>query len=236
MLKHCGRCNTDKPVEDFSKNKRSRDGLCTICKQCSSAYLAEYRESKRDALSEQKKAYYRKNKPRILATNRSYRALNRDKAVAYSRAYYAADTGEHAARNRRWRSRNTDKSRAIESKWRSGNKEKVNAKSARRRAAKFVSTPIWANETAILGFFANAQHESVRTGVKHDVDHIVPITPPLVQSLSLGNLHPKKTFVGPLIPIVYGLHCESNLRVIQASENRAKSNKHWPDMPKIKNL
>lgn len=236
MLKHCGRCNADKPLEHFSKNKRSRDGLCTVCKQCSSAYLAAYRASKRDELSEQKKAYYRNNKPRIQAANRNYRERNREKAVAYSRAYYAADAGKHADRNRRWRSKNRDKSRAIESKWRSGNKEKINEKSARRRAAKFISTPIWASETAILAFFTDAQNESARTGVKHDVDHIVPITPPLVQSLSFGNLHPKKTFIGPLIPVVYGLHCESNLRVILASENRAKSNKQWPDMPKIKNL
>lgn len=34
FLKRCARCKELKPVEDFSRNKQSRDGLCYYCKVC----------------------------------------------------------------------------------------------------------------------------------------------------------------------------------------------------------
>lgn len=47
------------------------------------------------------------------------------------------------------------------------------------------------------------------TGIKHDVDHVVPLRSKLV----------------------CGLHNEFNLAVIPASENRSKGNRYWPGMP-----
>lgn len=39
--KHCARCRTDKPLTDFSKGSRFRDGLQPYCKACMRAYRAE---------------------------------------------------------------------------------------------------------------------------------------------------------------------------------------------------
>jgi hypothetical protein len=36
MTKHCNKCNTTKSREDFTKLKRSKDGLYSICKSCKS--------------------------------------------------------------------------------------------------------------------------------------------------------------------------------------------------------
>lgn len=47
------------------------------------------------------------------------------------------------------------------------------------------------------------------TGIDYQVDHIVPLRS----------------------PIVSGLHCEANLRVITATENAQKGNMLWPEMP-----
>ena len=87
--------------------------------------------------------------------------------------------------------------------------EKICAKAAKRRATKANATPIWAELDEIKEVYYLAKKISEETGVPQQVDHIIPI-------------HSK---------FVSGLHCMANLRIIPASENLAKSNVHWPDMP-----
>lgn len=79
----------------------------------------------------------------------------------------------------------------------------------RHRAAKLLATPAWANRFFITEIYDLAFRRERAFGVKMHVDHIVPLKHPLV----------------------CGLHCEYNLRVISALANLAKSNRHWPDMP-----
>lgn len=57
--------------------------------------------------------------------------------------------------------------------------------------------------------YLEAKRIGQETGVKHHVDHIVPIKS----------------------PIVCGLHCEANLQILPEAENIRKGNRHWPDMP-----
>lgn len=57
-------------------------------------------------------------------------------------------------------------------------------------------------------FWAESRRLTAETGVQHSVDHIVPLVHPLV----------------------CGLHCVANMRVIPLAENIMKSNNIWPDM------
>lgn len=66
------------------------------------------------------------------------------------------------------------------------------------------ATPRWANRAAIAAIYSQARKLTKRTGIPHQVDHIVPL-----QGRS-----------------VCGLHVESNLRVISKAENMHKSNSH----------
>jgi hypothetical protein len=78
-----------------------------------------------------------------------------------------------------------------------------------RLALKRKATPAWANLAAIDVLYIEAKRRELETGVKWHVDHIVPLKSKLV----------------------CGLHVEANLVVLTASENIAKSNRYWPDMP-----
>ena len=80
---------------------------------------------------------------------------------------------------------------------------------ARRKAALLKAIPRWIDDNLVNEQYAIAQAKTSESGVKWEVDHIIPL-----QS-----------------KIVCGLHVQSNLRVIPASENRIKSNTRWPDMP-----
>lgn len=73
----------------------------------------------------------------------------------------------------------------------------------RREIMVRLATPRWVDREKILKIYQQRTRLSVQTGIEHEVDHIVPIVHALV----------------------CGLHCEANLQIIPASENRMKSNK-----------
>lgn len=66
-----------------------------------------------------------------------------------------------------------------------------------------LATPRWADQNKIVAIYMERERLSCETGIPHDVDHVIPIVSQLV----------------------CGLHCEFNLRVVPAHENRSKSNR-----------
>jgi hypothetical protein len=85
----------------------------------------------------------------------------------------------------------------------------VLAKNAARKARKLKAVPAWADPAAIRDIYLAAQIASSACAAPRHVDHIVPL------------IH----------PLVCGLHCEANLRILPSRLNLQKSNRFWPDMP-----
>jgi hypothetical protein len=109
-------------------------------------------------------------------------------------------------RNKNWRLNNPEKYKESNKKWRVNNPSVVRKLSADKRARKRFATPSWLSKDQkleILATYRLAAELEITTGVKHNVDHIIP--------LSGEN--------------VSGLHVPWNLRVISAYENRRKHNK-----------
>jgi len=71
------------------------------------------------------------------------------------------------------------------------------------------ATPPWTTTAICSIYWDISRLQTIASGVQHSVDHIVPLVHPLV----------------------CGLHCPANLRVIPLRENTAKGNLWWPDMP-----
>jgi 5-methylcytosine-specific restriction endonuclease McrA len=65
-----------------------------------------------------------------------------------------------------------------------------------------IITPYWANKSKIKELYSTAKELTKKTGIKHEVDHIIP------------KRH----------PLVCGLHVEHNLRIITRTENNQKTN------------
>jgi leucyl aminopeptidase (aminopeptidase T) len=143
----------------------------------------------------------------------SWRAANKGHLKAAERRRYEANKDKFLAKVAAWRLANPEKARAANvrkvSRWRQKNKEWHTATQSARRARQLSALPKSADLEAIEAIYAEARRLTESTGVKHSVDHIVP----------LNN------------PLVCGLHCEANLRVIPMVENSKKSNRYWPDMP-----
>ncbi len=132
-----------------------------------------------------------------LKKNVAWQKANPDKVAATHQRYLDKVPGRRARRVRATLA------------WQTKNRGRVAAIEAGRKAAKLRATPSWANQFFIEEAYDLAQRRTKATGIRWEVDHIVPLRSRLV----------------------CGLHVEHNLCVIPKSTNAAKGNRFWPDMP-----
>ena len=139
-----------------------------------------------------------------------------------SRQWYEKNKELVKERSRQWALNNPEKRYAIHCKnrkenreqhnatnrnWNSKNQDKKTALEGKRRSSKLLRTPKWLTADdiehmrSLYSLAAMFQRES---GVMYHVDHIIPLQGKLVS----------------------GLHVPNNLRVIPATDNLKKSNKH----------
>ncbi len=119
-----------------------------------------------------------------------------------SKAWYEANKKRRFALTTAWVAAHPNAVKVIRRTWQKANLEKVAAKTAVRRAATLRASPTWAEHEAIGKVYAKAKEFGM------EVDHVVPL-----QS-----------------DRVCGLHVWANLQLLSAPDNRAKSNRFWPDM------
>ncbi len=135
-----------------------------------------------------------------------YASNHRKELSEYGKIYRQRDRERISSQRAIHTAQNKDRLKAYEKAWRLANPGKVNAKTARRRAAKLKSTPKWLTKDhwkQIQVFYILASNLTKNTGIPHEVDHICP--------LQGDNCS--------------GLHVPWNLRVVERTVNRQKSNK-----------
>lgn len=62
--KRCPRCAKTKARSAFSRNRRSRDGLCSYCKECVLQYQRVWRANNKEALREKGQQHYVRRRER----------------------------------------------------------------------------------------------------------------------------------------------------------------------------
>jgi 5-methylcytosine-specific restriction endonuclease McrA len=193
------------------------------CKECCSKYqreyylknlervsarLKNYREQNREKVSACIKQWREREKEHIRQQKMEYRSRPEVAARELQRAaqYYAARKEDIQRRRKERLLANEQVQQAYreyQRVWVAENKHMVRAKVARRRARKLQSMPAWADKAEIASFYALAAHLTKTTGVKHEVDHIVPLRGENVS----------------------GLHVQNNLQVLSRTDNRIKANR-----------
>jgi hypothetical protein len=130
----------------------------------------------------------------------------RAKAMEWHYANYDKCKEKKAIVIKNWRKNNIEKCREYAKKCYQNNKEKSFAKSALYRANKRNAAPKWLDKNMqeqIANLFKIAKEMSRKTGIKYEVDHIIPL-----QGVNVS-----------------GLHVPWNLQVITQFENRSKHNR-----------
>lgn len=138
-----------------------------------------------------------------------YRREQSEKYQAARSAYYQHNIEKIKQVNAQWKRDHPEATAAILAKSKKKHSSRVNAAVMARVVRKKQALPQWANLEEIEKIYETAKVMTTNTGIRHEVDHIVPLTS----------------------DIVCGLHCEANLRVITKTENIRKLNHWWPDMP-----
>lgn len=184
---------------------------------------------------EYKKMYRVGRKVKKSEYDKNYKESNKELLAKKSKLYYELNKVEHAKNAKHWRENNVDKLseyrnihkertaqnqklyRAIHKKdilngtrvWRQLNPHINRAINAKRRGIKLSATPTWISRhqlNQIKSLYKQAVEFELTTGIKHHLDHIIPLTNHLV----------------------CGLHLPCNLQILTASENLSKSNKFQP--------
>lgn len=103
VSKLCKKCNIEKDIFNFNKDKSKKDGYRNSCKACQKKYLSEYysdnkddinakngewKKNNKEYLSEKSKNYYQENKESILIKRKEYIKNNKDINRERKRKYY----------------------------------------------------------------------------------------------------------------------------------------------------
>jgi hypothetical protein len=220
MMKNCSVCKQQKELSEFGVLLQSKDGHVCRCKPCArkavAASKAKNGRGKVDPVKEKERAKkfyanhptyfkdsYWKNREFSLAQSKKYREKNKS---AYNGKQIAKYRQKVAKRKAEFVGPIIPPKmlRLVKTKlWKIANPHIKAISVARRRANKKTANVVWANRFFMREIYHLAKLRSEATGIKWEVDHIVPL-----QS-----------------PVVCGLHVENNLQVIPAFVNRYKGNK-----------
>ena len=185
-------------------------GSCTECLAARRReYMREWSEKNPEAKKQRAAKWYQKNREEVIERVRANYYKDVDASRQRARDYAETHKEEAKTRIKKWSQENPERKRQNDKAWVAANKERAHSLKAKYRAARRQACPPWVDDehmARIHEIYRLRREISDRTGVVHEVDHIVPLQ---------GK-------------IVCGLHVWWNLRVIPREENNRRP-RIWSD-------
>jgi hypothetical protein len=198
---NCNVCQQEKPLQKTYKR----------CVECHNAIRRKNHAKRKTIVNLARRERYKTDpgyRQRAIKAAMDTVAKNYDKARARWKRLAALKSVEKARAAAEWRSQNPERLKAMLRDYSRRNMHKIIARNKQRKLAQLRRIPAWADLGEIERFYELAKELTARTGIKHHVDHLVP-------------LNSRR---------VCGLHTPANLAVVPMQENLRKSNLWWPDM------
>ena len=101
-MKYCSKCDTTKPIEQFSKSKRSADGYAYTCKACIKEYQVANKEKLKAYQREYQPQYKTEHKEELFQYLKNWQQTNPEKVRAHVAASKARNAEYYKAYAREW--------------------------------------------------------------------------------------------------------------------------------------
>jgi hypothetical protein len=178
LSKACPKCGVEKPLAQFSKNKRARDGLQFHCKECCKAATATWSKANPGRSDARSAAWRAANPERVKDYFAARYARDKDKISAYSAARYAADPSRFNLNSAEWYAKNAEKANATSAKWQKLNRDKKrihlqNRRAKTREAGGTLSSDLAARLYKLQNGKCPCCNQPL--GDDYHLDHIVPV-------------------------------------------------------------
>lgn len=158
------------------------------CRECTRLAHYTYYEKNRDTVLASISEWQKNNKEASRKNTEKWRKNNPENARTAVNRYYETHKELKLSKNKLWREQNKSMSQYYNSK---------------RRAQIKRATVAWADVSKMVSVYEQSEDMTQRTGIQHNVDHIIPLQHPLV----------------------CGIHWEGNLQILTAEENQRKGNR-----------
>lgn len=164
-----------------------------VCSDCGASVARRKNDGRTDRCDDCRTKYY----------YRAHKERRRPREILRLREYHKRTYEKKKLAGELWPQRNVERRRHHANIWHKRNRAASVELSARYRASKMQRIPPWADIEAVKCFYEIARRVTKCTGIRFEVDHVIPLR---------GRT-------------VSGLHVATNLRVIPKSMNCRKSNK-----------
>jgi hypothetical protein len=219
MTKICTKCNTEKPLDNFTKDKNGKYSVKSKCKICIKKYrsiynidnqdkIKEYVLNNKDKLSIQHKEHYSKNKEKHIERNKQYGKANPEVRRKATAKYLKANPEYY----RQYRKNRYDTNPQFKLRIILGNRLNEVLKKSKTNKTSNIITLLGCSLDEVKQHIEKQFTELMfweNHGIYWEVDHIIPC-----DEFDLTDIEQQKQC----------FH-HSNLQPLPKTENRQKSNK-----------
>ena len=172
------------------------------CPECNAIWFKEYRKNNPEIVKRNRRTTHFRNHEENKQKLRDYGANNKERKKEYDKIYREENSEKIKKNREEYKSKYPEKVKSAIKNHYENNKHVYIGYSAKRRTSKRNATPNWFEKEKIEALYEKCKWLECLTGIKYEVDHIIPI----------NNEN------------VCGLHVWANLQILDKKLNRKKSN------------
>jgi len=123
--KKCTKCGEVKPLGEYCKSKRYKDGFFCYCKQCKNKVSERWRKANPEKVKERQKRFYEKNPEKVKEIKKRWCENNPEKIKEKNKRFYEKNTEKVKEKSKRYRENNPEKQKQWQKRFSENNPEKI---------------------------------------------------------------------------------------------------------------